>query len=1196
MLKFLSRLLDSSRPEKVSRNNRKKNNSRRLKMEFLEERTLLDAGGIDFASPEPFTYTPNENTGIQLELQQMDFITVIDMNGDGKDDIIACNTGTGTGTSGPIYFYKGLGNGEYDSPVEMLSGIGMSSADLLLGDVTGDGVPDLILVPKSDNGKISIYQGTKGNQSTSPSFASVATTIDRSWSSISPSGVTMMSINKHILADIDNNGTLDIVASATIWKSNASQSPVEAIFYFSGTGNSSNPFNSTAVELKKSDGTSFTEKLLGVGKYNGSNPGMLVYDSSDASLDFYSPVSNESTNFKITDTLAKDDSLNKYTIKNSAQGIVSNAGGTSFVTAVQVDFKDGSDGIALIGLNSNNKATISFIETDVVPSNIAIGNLNDKTAFKEIIVSNGSLFQVLNWEPSLGSGGAYEPAPSVTSNALYFKTLVGDFNRDGTQDILAVGKHIITFFPGGNMDDPYHLDIDTLIFSRGISDAALTDLNGDGTLDLITISQGSIITVFEGSIDTVTKTPKFTKKSSNVLEGSPSNLQFGRFFSDYLSGSKNDLFFTTEIVSGWRFNFWQFDENFNIIKRNTHDLENIRTLTNSLSVAIGNLGGNNNLDDFVVVDRVNCDVRIYNNSGNGSFNDGDKITIGTVGTSLSSAIAIADLDQSGVPAIIALNSGNRRYDNGTGEMVILYKSGNNYQSIRNNYFPVGGNPNSITIGDLDGDEDGYSDILVGLNNDNRFVIFRNLNGVMSRDAVSINTGVYSGFETGSIGTSIARVDANASNDIVIVSGNKVRLIKNNTVFASQSAQIQIEFRMLENSTIPSGDVADPSQYQPNGSLSWVDEWSSFYIDIWASSSDQENGIISFDSCALNFDPSLFRIESVQKGPSFSSVTMKQTADGTVVLEGTADGTGGKDGNYTLMARVLVRPAIGTGSDAGANLGIKFEYDQLTSVSNVFSIGSDMKVQTKNSSKAGEVMLGTIPSLDVYPVIFDFDDSGNVNFNDLLNFLTIYGKNIENTPEKIMMDFDLSKGKINFQDLLLFLKGYGTSRAKAQTATKTRYVTMPPSFPEAWSSTNVSTSAASISSETALPSVQSLSETVGSQGVQEFETSEYANISRTVDFTELKSDTFESPVYTEFSVSFSSTSYDIVGIDTFYEISQNNPYTPVLTSARNESEQEFHSNYMEFFEEIAQNTQEPLFEQYFDQETLLDTAISSLFDE
>ena len=84
----------------------------------------------------------------------MSVVGFADMTGDGIPDLIARDT-----TSGALWLYKGLGNGQFGSRAKIGSGFTAAAYRSVItkGDVTGDGNVDLWAL--GSNGKLYLFPG-----------------------------------------------------------------------------------------------------------------------------------------------------------------------------------------------------------------------------------------------------------------------------------------------------------------------------------------------------------------------------------------------------------------------------------------------------------------------------------------------------------------------------------------------------------------------------------------------------------------------------------------------------------------------------------------------------------------------------------------------------------------------------------------------------------------------------------------------------------------------------------------------------------------------------------------------------------------------------------------------------------------------------------------------------------------------------
>src|SRR5208337_3451295 len=138
-------------------------------------------------------------------------VTVADVNGDGKPDLIVANDGSGTvsvllNTTAP-----GATTPSFATQQTFAVGIGPSS--VTVADVNGDGKPDLI-VANGGSGTVSVLRNAAAPGATTPSFATQQTFAVGSY----PSSVTAADVNgdgKPDLIVANEVGTVSVLLNTT---------------------------------------------------------------------------------------------------------------------------------------------------------------------------------------------------------------------------------------------------------------------------------------------------------------------------------------------------------------------------------------------------------------------------------------------------------------------------------------------------------------------------------------------------------------------------------------------------------------------------------------------------------------------------------------------------------------------------------------------------------------------------------------------------------------------------------------------------------------------------------------------------------------------------------------------------------------------------------------------------------------------
>ena len=190
---------------------------------------------------------------------------------------------------------------------------------------------------------------------------------------------------------------------------------------------------------------------------------------------------------------------------------------------------------------------------------------------------------------------------------------------------------------------------------------------------------------------------------------------------------------------------------------------------------------------------------------------------------------------------------------------------------------------------------------------------------------------------------------------------------------------------------------------------WLDEWSNFYVDLWAYADGAP--VVSVDASFV-CGADCFELADVEAAEGYA-VNYSTNAKTIGVV---AEGTGASDlFGWTLVARMRFAPVGGVGIPTS-------EDGVLAPVDAEFS--ADLAAQAVNGASVDSVVA---PSPNLYPFIFDVDESGVVNTNDLGYFLSYAGQNVDEIayPKYRVLDYD-HNGIINTNDLAYFLQYLGES--------------------------------------------------------------------------------------------------------------------------------------------------------------------------
>ncbi len=247
---------------------------------------------------------------------------------------------------------------------------------------------------------------------------------------------------------------------------------------------------------------------------------------------------------------------------------------------------------------------------------------------------------------------------------------------------------------------------------------------------------------------------------------------------------------------------------------------------------------------------------------------------------------------------------------------------------------------------------------------------------------------------------------------------------------------QIDLRIVDE---PTATAANGEAEDLPANLLWIDEWGSYWLEIWISTpSTTDRGILSA-ALQLSYDTSITTPTSIEYGQAFS---INQTGDindqtGTVEnLSAESSLTDVGDDQYVLFARIRFESTEQDGIDLdleGQNLNPQrpdFEIDQ-------------SEIRFSEGSSSNEVY-GTEPYTQIWANIYDLNDDDAVNFRDLILFTSVYNSIPSESSSVYAWFADLDRNdRVNFQDLISFASNYGKSKSKQST------LNFPQHYPFLW---------------------------------------------------------------------------------------------------------------------------------------------------
>ncbi|QDU10247.1 VCBS domain-containing protein [Gimesia aquarii] len=222
---------------------------------------------------------------------------------------------------------------------------------------------------------------------------------------------------------------------------------------------------------------------------------------------------------------------------------------------------------------------------------------------------------------------------------------------------------------------------------------------------------------------------------------------------------------------------------------------------------------------------------------------------------------------------------------------------------------------------------------------------------------------------------------------------------------------------------------------------WVDEWSSFWVEIYMETPDAR--AIAEALVDLNYNTEFFTATEIEFGSAFADNGNALIDDSTGIvtsLHATATFEGAGSQRTALLARVKFESL--EQDDVTIDFEDKFigPHDLGLSLSNVQVALTD----GFHTYLTDDIIVGDSPETDLWAIAYDVNDDDAINFRDLMILASIYGDNVLDTNSPYVWALDADKsGTVNFKDLSFFATNYGVYKGGNQQ------VAYPPNFLQRW---------------------------------------------------------------------------------------------------------------------------------------------------
>ncbi|MGA7342205.1 MAG: Ig-like domain repeat protein [Terracidiphilus sp.] len=617
-------------------------------------------------------------------------VAVGDLNGDGRPDLVLTKKG-----SGSVTVLLGNGKGGFNAGVDYPAAT--RAANALLADLNGDGRLEVV-VTDSAAGAIDVLAGNGDGTLGKPvSYAAIANPVALAAGSFTGNGKLDLAVaGAKGLAVLLNDGSGHFSAAVSIPLGSLPRSLAAADLRNAGHDDLALANQDGTVSVLLGDGAGNFHAQSAVSVASGPLSALVSGDfNGDGKRDLAVSAAASNT---VTVLLGRGDGSFEpgvaYAVGNGpASLIAANLRGSGVTDLVSVNQAANTFSV-LAGNGDGTFRPSADFTTGNTPLALAAGDFNgDGKADLAILNSADATISV-----PLGRGdGTFVAARAYRADLERKAIASGDLNGDGRPDLVvsnfcgsdpscaSIGTATVFL---AKLDGTYKA-ASTFALGAGPVAVALADLNGDNKLDLLALNRtGKSLMVMPGNGDGT-----FGKAQIYALAGSPRAL----FVGDFNGDGKPDLAIASDCgqsacTQPGALDIW--------LGRGDGTLAASATYTvgfSPASIAAGDLHGTGHLDVIVANtcgDSSACTAHgtgtLLAGDGTGKFTQMGEIDLGVA----PSSIALGKLTGSGLDLAVAERGGN--------QVAVLHANGSGGFGAPVSY-AVGKAPSALTIADFNGD-------------------------------------------------------------------------------------------------------------------------------------------------------------------------------------------------------------------------------------------------------------------------------------------------------------------------------------------------------------------------------------------------------------------------------------------------------------------------------------------------------------